>query len=100
MTVALTPEDVARLLREPSPAVRAEVATKVAAQLNTDRLSQEELRLAQDIARLMARDVAQAVRQTLSESLRRTRHLPRDVAVRLAEDVDAVALPVLADSRC
>lgn len=98
MPSTLSPEDVARLLQEPSPSVRAEVAGKVAGQIDNPRLSPEELRLAQDIAGLLARDVALAVRRALSESLRRARRLPRDVALRLAADVDAVALPVLADS--
>lgn len=95
---ALTPEDVARLLREPSAAVRADVAGKVGQQIDNPGLSPDELRLAQDIAGIMARDVTLAVRRALSDSLRRARRLPREVALRLAEDVDAVALPILADS--
>jgi uncharacterized protein (DUF2336 family) len=46
----------------------------------------------------MARDVELAVRRALSHSLRLARQLPNDVAVRLANDVEAVALPILADS--
>jgi len=38
------------------------------------------------------------VRRALSESLRSARHLPHDVALRLANDVEAVALPILTDS--
>src|SRR5487761_2401088 len=98
MPPTLSPQDVARLLHEPSAAVRAEVAGKVAQQIDNDRLSPEELRLAQDIAQVLARDVELAVRRALSESLRRARRLPNAVAVRLAEDVDEVALPILADS--
>lgn len=94
----LTPDDVVRLLQEPSAAVRADVAGKVGQQIDNPGLSPDELRLAQDIAGIMARDVALAVRQALAESLRHARRLPRDVALRLAADVDAVALPILADS--
>ena len=46
----------------------------------------------------MAKDVELAVRRSLSESLRSARHLPHDVALRLASDVEAVALPILANS--
>jgi uncharacterized protein (DUF2336 family) len=46
----------------------------------------------------MARDVEVAVRRALSENLRRARHLPHDIALRLANDVEAVALPILSDS--
>ncbi|MEJ0015949.1 MAG: DUF2336 domain-containing protein [Acetobacteraceae bacterium] len=48
--------------------------------------------------RILAKDVEIAVRLAISQSLRSARHLPRDVAVRLAHDVEAVALPILADS--
>jgi uncharacterized protein (DUF2336 family) len=98
MSSALTPEDVARLLHEPSASVRAEVAAKVAQQIDNHQLSAEELRLAQDIAQALARDVEVAVRRALSNSLRSARRLPHAVAKRLAEDVDEVALPILADS--
>ena len=98
MPPTLSPQDVARLLNEPSAAVRAEVAGKVAQQIDNDRLSPEELRLAQDIAQVLAHDVEVTVRRALSESLRRARRLPNAVAVRLADDVDDVALPILADS--
>ncbi|HET8995487.1 MAG TPA: DUF2336 domain-containing protein [Acetobacteraceae bacterium] len=98
MTEALSPRDVARLLQEPSAAMRAEVAAKVARQIDDPRLSPQELSLAQEIARIMARDVALAVRRALADSLRRARRLPREVALRLAEDIDAVALPILAES--
>ncbi len=98
MSTSLTPEDVARLLQEPSPTVRAEVAAKVAGEIDNTRLTPEELRLAQEIAGLMARDVEVAVRRALAESLRGARRLPRELALRLAEDVDSVALPILTDS--
>lgn len=98
MTSALSHADVARLLAEPSVAVRAELAAKMALEIDSARLTPDELAIAQDIARLMAQDVAVSVRQALAESLRRATHLPRDVALRLARDVEAVALPILAKS--
>jgi uncharacterized protein (DUF2336 family) len=98
MASSLTQADVARLLAEPSPAVRAEVADKLAREIDSPALTEAELQVAQDVVRLMAKDVEQAVRQSLSHSLRHARHLPRDVAMRLARDVEAVSLPILADS--
>jgi len=98
MASSLTQADVARLLAEPSASVRAEVADKLAREIDSTTLTQAELQLATDIVRVMARDVELAVRRALSENLRRARHLPHDVAVRLANDVEAVALPILADS--
>lgn len=98
MTSTLSPADVSRLLKEPSVEMRAELAVKVAQDIDSTRLTPDELAIAQDIARIMAHDVAQTVRQALAVSLRRAMHLPRDVALRLARDVEAVALPILEES--
>src|ERR1700733_11657423 len=98
MVSSLTQADVARLLAEPSAAVRAEVAHKLAQDIDSTTLSEAEIELANDVVRIMARDVEATVRRALSENLRRARHLPHDVALRLANDVEAVALPILSDS--
>jgi uncharacterized protein (DUF2336 family) len=98
MTSSLTQADVERLLAEPSASVRAEVADKLAREIDSASLTQSELRLAHDVVRVMARDAEQAVRQALSHSLRSAKQLPHDVAVRLAHDVEAVALPILISS--
>jgi uncharacterized protein (DUF2336 family) len=98
MVSSLTQVDVARLLAEPSPAARAEVAHKLAHEMDSATLSEAELELASEIVRMLARDVEATVRRALSENLRRARHLPHDVALRLANDVDTVALPILSES--
>jgi uncharacterized protein (DUF2336 family) len=98
MASSLTKADIARLLTEPSASVRAEVADKLAREIDSDQLTESELQIAQDIVRVMAKDVELAVRRSLSEGLRAAKHLPHDVALKLATDVEAVALPVLADS--
>jgi uncharacterized protein (DUF2336 family) len=98
MAASLSSHDVARLMAEPSPDVRAELAGKVGAGLSTNGLTPAEVKLAQDIVRIMARDVEERVRASLSRALRHSPNLPRDVARRLAQDVEFVALPMLADS--
>lgn len=98
MPASLSSHDVARLMSEPSPDLRAELAGKVAADLSGAGLTPSEVKLAQDIVRALARDVAEKVRASLSRGLRHSPHLPRDVALRLAQDIDFVALPMLADS--
>ena len=98
MAAALSPKDVARLMAERSPDVRAELAGKVAAGLSANDLTPGEVKLAQEIVRIMARDVAETVRASLARGLRHSPNLPRDVARKLADDVEFVALPVLADS--
>ena len=98
MASALSPQDVARLLSERSPDLRVELADKVAASLSGPGLAPGEIALAQDIVRILARDVEAKVRAAVSQSLRRSQHLPRDVALKLADDIDLVALPLLAES--
>jgi uncharacterized protein (DUF2336 family) len=98
MAASLSSYDVARLLSEPSADLRAELAGKVAADLSANGLTPAEVALAQDIVRVLARDVEETVRASLSRALRHSSNLPRDVARKLAEDIEFVALPMLADS--
>jgi uncharacterized protein (DUF2336 family) len=98
MTGMLSKSDVERLLKDPSLDTRADVAAKVARQVDGSALSPQERAIAEDIIRVLSRDAALRVRQTLSEQLKESRHLPHDVAVALAGDVEAVALPVLSHS--
>ena len=63
MTSTLSQADVAKLLAEPSPHVRSELAGKLAQELDSPRLTEAELNLAQDIVRTMAKDVEVTVRQ-------------------------------------
>jgi uncharacterized protein (DUF2336 family) len=98
MAITLTPQDVDRLLSEPSPDVKVDLADKVAASLAGVELSLGEISLAQDIVRILSRDVEVAVRTCVSRRLRASPHLPHDVARRLADDIEVVALPLLAES--
>lgn len=95
MASSLSQSDVARLLAEPSPLVRAEVAGKLAGEIDSPRLTEAELKLAQDIIGVMTKYIEMTVRKALSQSLRGAMRLPHDVAVRLANDIEAVAMPVL-----
>jgi uncharacterized protein (DUF2336 family) len=95
MVSSLSQTDVARLLAEPSPHMRAEVAVKLATEIDSPRLTDAELKLVKDIIAVMAKDVEATVRKALSQSLRGALRLPHDVAFRLANDIEAVAMPVL-----
>ncbi|WP_029013039.1 DUF2336 domain-containing protein [Niveispirillum irakense] len=95
MSDMLTQQDVQRLLTDPSPNTRAEMAEKVAAQFSATAITASERALAEDIVRLMARDVATRVRVALADSLKRNASIPHDVALSLARDVEEVALPFI-----
>ena len=94
----LTQEDIRRLLRGDSGEARAAAADRLCRRMDESALSEEERAAAQEIIRLIAQDAAQIVRRALAEALKASDLLPREVALKLARDVESVALPVLAFS--
>jgi uncharacterized protein (DUF2336 family) len=94
----LTLADVERLLAQPSPVIRAELAGKLGGTIDEGTLSPTELEIAQDIVRVLAGDIEEEVRANLAHCLRHSRRLEHDVAVALANDIDRVAMPLLASS--
>jgi uncharacterized protein (DUF2336 family) len=98
MAIAISLQDVDRLLSESSSDIRADLADKVASNLAGSSLTPAEIEVALDIVRILARDLEERVRASISRGLRHSVHLPRDVAQKLADDVDAVALPLLTAS--
>jgi uncharacterized protein (DUF2336 family) len=94
----LTYADVQRLMAAPTPDQKHGVAVKVVGAYRGDALKGEERAIAEEIFRLLARDVEVSVRQALAEEVRALSTLPHDVALILARDVDSVASPVLTDS--
>lgn len=99
MRGTLSRQEVERLVSDPSPEVRSDVARKVAANFDPDILNERELRLAENICRLMLRDAAVRVRAALSETLKDNPHVPHDIALGLARDEDLVAIPMLECSK-
>jgi uncharacterized protein (DUF2336 family) len=91
----LTEADVRTLVRGESEFERAAAAHKICVRIESRPLSAEERRAAQDILRVMAADAAESVRRALAVTLKESALLPRDVALRLARDVENVAVPVL-----
>lgn len=95
--LTLSQKDVARLLQDPSAENRAATAGKVANQLDRT-LTDAERKIAYDIISLMTRDAALMVREALADNLRHVADVPHDVAMRLAQDVESVSLPMLESS--
>jgi uncharacterized protein (DUF2336 family) len=98
MAQTLAKADVERLLADPSAESRAAMTAKLAAAFGTGSLTETERRLAEDIFRVLTRDAAERVRRALAEHVKEATDLPHDVALALARDVDAVALPILEHS--
>ncbi|GAB4143534.1 MAG: DUF2336 domain-containing protein [Sphingomonadales bacterium] len=91
---SLSQADVARLLQNPSTDSRAEAAAKVAAAFQTGDLGDKERAIAEDIFRAMMQDVEVRVRKALALTLADA-DLPRDVALKIANDVSEVAVPFI-----
>lgn len=98
MRSSLTQEDIRRLVRGESPEQRAQAAHKICRRIDAGELSDADRESAQQILQLMAADAAALVRKTLSTTLRNSPNLPHDIAMRLAKDIDAVAIPLLKNS--
>ena len=89
----LNEEDVRRLLSHPNGETRAEIAAKIASQ--HPGLNPEQRRIAEDIFRVMVQDAEVRVREALVRQLKDNPAVPHDVARALANDVEAVSLPML-----
>jgi uncharacterized protein (DUF2336 family) len=99
MAQLLTAADVQRLVANPSADLRAETAAKVAKAFEQGSLSPSERQLAEQIFRVMVQDAEVKVRESLSTHLKASADLPHDIALKMARDVEQVALPVLEFSK-
>lgn len=94
----LTQQDIHRLMKGESPEQRASVAHRVCRRIGLDVLSDAEKQYAQEIIKILAADAADLVRRTLAITLRSSPILPREIALKLARDIEAVAIPILEES--
>ena len=94
---ALTEGDIRSLVKGATPDERA-AAEKLCTAIKTSELTEAERATAQDILRIMARDMTEMVRRALAVTLKESAVVPRDVAMHLASDVAAIALPILSFS--
>lgn len=97
--VILTPMDVQRLLHDDSSDSRASVLEKIAQGYNGDQFKGRERDIAEQVFRLLMKDVALRVRETLADRLKDNANTPRDIVLHMANDVESVANPVLINSK-
>ena len=91
---ALSEVDIRTLVRGATEDERAAAAHNLCRRMDAE-LDEDEREAANEVLRLMAADAAELVRRALAVTLKSATFLPRDVAMRLAADVDSVALPLL-----
>ena len=91
----LTKQDVKNLSAHPRLDTKTVVAQKVSNYYNGTTVTQRGLKLAEDIFRIMVRDVETKVREVLAESLKNCHNLPEDIVDSVIRDTDSVAIPFL-----
>jgi uncharacterized protein (DUF2336 family) len=94
---ALTDADIRTLVRGQTEDERAAAAHKICRRIDQG-LGDEDRAAAEDILRMMAADAAELVRRALAITLKNSPELPRDIALKLAADVESVATPVISFS--
>jgi uncharacterized protein (DUF2336 family) len=92
---ALTEEDIRTLVKGATADERAIAARKLCKTIDTVRLNDEDRDSAGQILRIMAGDATELVRKALADTLKASPYLPRDVALKLARDVESISLPLL-----
>jgi uncharacterized protein (DUF2336 family) len=92
---ALTDADIRVLVRGVEPDERALIAHRLCRHIDRADLTEDERAEAHRILRVLARDAAEQVRRALAVTLKASPLIPRDVANRLARDVESIAVPML-----
>lgn len=87
--------DVEKLKKNPTLKTKKDVTEKIAQYYNQGVFDKNEAHLAIEVMTLLAHDAEIQIRKTLSESLKNNRSIPHDLALRLAQDVAEVAIPML-----
>ena len=88
-------EDLIALSRNPSLEVKSSTVEKVAEYYSNSRLTDKGLKLAEDIFRIIVEDVEVKVREILSNSLKKSKNIPRDIIEKIISDKNSVAVPFI-----
>lgn len=94
----LKTDDVRNAVRHPDESVRAIAAQRVCRDIRSKTLSEAERAFARKLLKHISEDSADMVRRALAITLKNSPKLPHDVAMKLAEDIESIAVPVLTHS--
>ncbi len=98
MRANLTDSDIRTLIKGPTDESRADAAHKICRCIEEAQLSPEERAHAESILAIMAQDAAVLVRRALAVALKNSPKLPHELAVKLAGDIETIALPIILNS--
>lgn len=91
-------QELKALLADSIPARRAMGVRHLAVEIASNDLTGDERRLLEELLKKSVNDTDIGVRVALAIALRRSRHLPREIALILVDDSLAVAQPILEES--
>jgi uncharacterized protein (DUF2336 family) len=98
MRAQLTDQDIRTLVKGANEDERAAAAYKICRNIDHAPLSDADRTYAEEILSMMAADAAVSVRRALAVALQNSPKLPRKLALKLANDIEAIALPLLQHS--
>ena len=88
--------DVIDLKENPSDQTKLGIVNKLARNYNCEELTAEEKAVADQILRLLARDISKRIRISISEKFCQNNNIPYEVALQLANDMEEfVAIPMI-----
>lgn len=97
--MVLTEADVRRLLDDSTPQARIDITNKLALAYGGAKMNKNESVIAEQIFRLLMRDLEVRVRASLAQNIKESAAIPKDIVMALARDVEEVSLPVLQSSQ-
>jgi len=91
-------DDVKNVVRHPDASARAIAVQRVCRDIRTKSMSDAERAFAHKLLKHISEDSAEMVRRALAVTLKNSPKLPRDIATKLARDIESIAVPVLTHS--
>lgn len=92
---ALSRNDVLKLISEKTSETKTEVVYKIKNGYDNGDFTTNEMQLANDILRTLAKDAETTVRKVIADNLKCSSELPHDIAVKLANDIEEISIPIL-----
>lgn len=96
--IHLDVEDIRLAVRHPDETVRALATQRICREVRDNALSKHERIFSSKLLEYIAQDSAELVRRALAVTLKNSPKLPRDIAIKLAKDIETIAVPVLTHS--
>lgn len=99
MEMNLSQTDVDKLITDPSPEVLVTITKKILYHYNNNQFTPPQLAIVEDILNILVTNIHVMVRKAMSEHLHSNDTAPREVILRLAQDLEEVSSPILQKSQ-